>query len=53
MEEQTSVEQKPMDEKPQKSKKKKLSKKQKGWSIAGSVVGGLFTIILILYFVLT
>lgn len=53
MEEQVLIEQPPMDKKPDKPKKKKLSKKQKGWIIAGSVIGSIVIIILILYFVFT
>lgn len=50
MEDQITIQQSPMGEKPQKTKKKI---KHKGLIIAGSVVGSLLVIIMVLYFVLT
>ena len=47
---QITIQQFPMDEKPPKTKKKI---KHKGLIIAGSVVGSLLIIIMVLYFVLT
>ena len=50
MEEQITIQQSPMGKKPQPPKKKI---KHKGLIIAGSIVGGLVVLVLILYFVLT